>query len=198
MMLCSVAEPHVRCQIFHISLLLSLLSDILVAVFIYAGASLSLGRCLRNSPPPSSLCVFWWSSGRRWVSPTQPTHRSSGVGGLAWEWGWSFAGKPNSMRSISTAGVRICYVTKIRENRQWRMRESWEVILYTDVYTKLRFVSYSTAGKECLRLWRRICTVAAHHWLPWFSLKGHLVDLLLCVVLVQGNLHPIRYLLKYD
>lgn len=33
------------------------------------------------------------------------------------------------------------------------------------------------------RLW------AAHHWLPRLSLQRHLVDLLLCVVLIQRHLH---------
>lgn len=46
---------------------------------------------VRHSPPPSSLCVSWWSSGRRWASPTQPSHRSWWAWGQAWGRGWSSA-----------------------------------------------------------------------------------------------------------
>ena len=41
----------------------------------------------RNSPPPSSRCVSWWASGRRWASPTRTTRRSS------WAWGQAARGR---------------------------------------------------------------------------------------------------------
>lgn len=76
---------------------------------------------LRNSPPPSSLCVSWWSSGLRWASPTQPTHRSWWAWGQARGRGWSSATadeKPNTMRSISTRGRRSCHLTKKRKKKE--------------------------------------------------------------------------------
>lgn len=44
-----------------------------------------------DSPPPSSLCVSWWSWGRRWASPTPPSHLSWWAWGQVRGWGWSSA-----------------------------------------------------------------------------------------------------------
>lgn len=92
----------------------------------------------RNSPPPSSLCVSWWSLGRRWASLKQPTRRSW------WAWvrvqgrGWSSATvdeKSETTRSI--LNQRTCAKKAAAQGRS--QEQPWRIGMKTRISNVWQF-----------------------------------------------------------